>query len=516
MFESEYAKIAYMEKDGVVFHVWKKEAHFEDYRKPVEASLNMLKEHEGSMFIVDARNGFEDVKEDVDWGFSYFLPELKKTGCRIWGFILPEVSDIEGEIDLWTSEIEKNFEVIRAVSYEEILNRVTCKQLLDRIAIPRAVGTEGNNNIIEYLNRYFENNRYTMKRMPFSCMVWDAAESYMEWEDRKQLIMASPYAKGFHGEGTVQVVDTLEQLQSISCEASILILTGSMASEPLQPKDYPFYYPDEHKRIIDLLEEKNPLAIIAVTGKHPMCGLNPYPLFEDGNFHIPSAYLSPDDFSKIEEKVAGKCVKVHLASTCEEAASEQIVATKSVTNASGKIVICAHMDSKNDTTGALDNASGIVTALKLTERLQLENYDLDIVPFNSEEYYGANGELLYLEELRKNEDDIKLLINIDSVGHIGSKVEASLYNVSDDLQRTIAEIVEKREDIRLGEAWYAGDHAVFAFQGVCCIAIGSSDMWEGGLDGTHTRKDTVQTVDEKLLLETVDFIEEVVTAFEKM
>ena len=78
----------------------------------------------GSVFIVDARNGFEDVKEDVDWGFTFFLPELKKTGCKIWGFILPEVSEIEGEIDLWTKEIEKNFRVIRATSYEEILERI--------------------------------------------------------------------------------------------------------------------------------------------------------------------------------------------------------------------------------------------------------------------------------------------------------------------------------------------------------------------------------------------------------
>jgi len=39
-------------------------------------------------------------------------------------FILPEVSEIEGEIDLWTKEIEKNFRVIRATSYEEILERI--------------------------------------------------------------------------------------------------------------------------------------------------------------------------------------------------------------------------------------------------------------------------------------------------------------------------------------------------------------------------------------------------------
>ncbi len=123
MFESEFAKTEYIEKDGAVFHVWKKEAHFDDYRKPVIASLELLRDHKDSIFIVDARNGFEDVKEDVEWGFEYFLPELKKTGCRIWGFILPEVSDIEGEIDLWTSEIEKNFAVIRAVSYYDIIRK---------------------------------------------------------------------------------------------------------------------------------------------------------------------------------------------------------------------------------------------------------------------------------------------------------------------------------------------------------------------------------------------------------
>ena len=123
-FESDYAKCEYIDKDNVVFHVWKKEAHFDDYRKPVKASLEMLREHKKSIFIVDARNGFEDVPEDVEWGFEWFLPELKKTGCEIWGFLLPQVSKIEGEIDLWTKEIEKNFRVIRAESYEGILKQI--------------------------------------------------------------------------------------------------------------------------------------------------------------------------------------------------------------------------------------------------------------------------------------------------------------------------------------------------------------------------------------------------------
>lgn len=128
MFESEFAKVEYIEADNVVFHIWKKEAHFDDYRKPVTVSLELLREHRDSVFIVDARNGFEDTKEDVEWGVNHFLPELKKTGCKIWGFILPKVSDIEGEIDLWTREIEKNFKVIRAESYSDILSKIKHKK----------------------------------------------------------------------------------------------------------------------------------------------------------------------------------------------------------------------------------------------------------------------------------------------------------------------------------------------------------------------------------------------------
>ena len=53
MFESEFAKTEYIEKDGAVFHVWKKEAHFDDYRKPVIASLELLRDHKDSIFILE-------------------------------------------------------------------------------------------------------------------------------------------------------------------------------------------------------------------------------------------------------------------------------------------------------------------------------------------------------------------------------------------------------------------------------------------------------------------------------
>ena len=69
MFQSEFAKVDYIASDNVVFHIWKKEANFDDYRKTVAASLELLRQHKDSVFIVDARNGFEDTKEDVEWCF---------------------------------------------------------------------------------------------------------------------------------------------------------------------------------------------------------------------------------------------------------------------------------------------------------------------------------------------------------------------------------------------------------------------------------------------------------------
>ena len=124
MFDSEFASVYFIEKDNVVFHLWKKEAHFDDYRKPVMAALELIKEHQSIIFVVDARNGFEDTPEDVEWGFEYFLPELKKAGVRYWGFITEKDCAIEGEIDLWTREIKKNFKLRIAQSYSEILRQI--------------------------------------------------------------------------------------------------------------------------------------------------------------------------------------------------------------------------------------------------------------------------------------------------------------------------------------------------------------------------------------------------------
>ncbi len=104
-----------------------------------------------------------------------------------------------------------------------------------------------------------------------------------------------------------------------------------------------------------------------------------------------------------------------------------------------RIVLCAHIDSKLDTPGALDNAAGVVTLLLLAELLA--DYDgglgVEIVAINGEDYYAASGEKLYLEQNRGKLGDIVLSINLDAPGYRQGPTAYSLYECPDAIAAAI-------------------------------------------------------------------------------
>lgn len=122
-FDSDYAHVAYIEADEVVMLTWKKFASGDEYRTPVNFALELLCKYKNSNFVVDAKNGFEDDKEDVLWGVNTFIPEMAKTNCKQVAFILTEANEIEDEMDMWTQEFQKHFAVHKVTSYE---NAIIC------------------------------------------------------------------------------------------------------------------------------------------------------------------------------------------------------------------------------------------------------------------------------------------------------------------------------------------------------------------------------------------------------
>lgn len=120
-FDSEYCNVRYMENDNVVFLTWKKFAQSDNYRRPTLFALNLLKQYPHSNFVVDARNGFEDAEEDVEWGFSELLPNMAKSSCKYVVFIMQKASDMEEEMDMWTKEFGKYFAVSKAENYDQAI-----------------------------------------------------------------------------------------------------------------------------------------------------------------------------------------------------------------------------------------------------------------------------------------------------------------------------------------------------------------------------------------------------------
>ena len=61
-------------------------------------------------------------KADVEWGFSFLLPEIAKTGCKTVWFIMTQVNEdtIGEEMDMWTAEFLKYFAVKKVDDPEKI------------------------------------------------------------------------------------------------------------------------------------------------------------------------------------------------------------------------------------------------------------------------------------------------------------------------------------------------------------------------------------------------------------
>lgn len=119
LFDSQYGKVEYIEEDHTILLTWKEKCSFANYRNTTLAALSGLQAYDQSNLLIDARNGFEDEPEDVQWGFQMLLPAMAKTACRAVVLIMQIENDIEGEMDMWSKEFAKYFKVIRVRSYAE-------------------------------------------------------------------------------------------------------------------------------------------------------------------------------------------------------------------------------------------------------------------------------------------------------------------------------------------------------------------------------------------------------------
>jgi aminopeptidase YwaD len=168
----------------------------------------------------------------------------------------------------------------------------TAESYLQRLCVEipeRRVGSDGNRQATGFVADVFASYGFAVERPAFACMDWTSEGAHLSTAGASFAAHPSPYSPGGQAHAPLVVVSTVDELEQAELSGRIALLRGEIAREPLMPKNFPWWNPDEHKRIIGLLEAKQPAAIISATGRNPqMAGaVYPFPMFEDGDFDIP-------------------------------------------------------------------------------------------------------------------------------------------------------------------------------------------------------------------------------------
>ena len=377
---------------------------------------------------------------------------------------------------------------------------ILCNEITDR-----SVGSEGNRTA----TRYFENKvmslGWTTESQEFEAVDWIDGGGSLHCAEISFQVFVSPYSLGCDVEGQLVSVSSIDELERTNITGKLLLLRGEISKEQLMPKNFVFYNPEEHQKIISLLENGKPLAIICATGRNASLagGVYPFPLIEDGDFDIPSVYMTEEEGYRLLPFL-GMTAALTSISKRLLGMGYKVIARKG--DQSGKrIVITAHIDAKKGTPGALDNASGIVTLLLLA--VLLKDYAggnlIELVALNGEDYYAVPGQMRYLQAYQDRFHEILVNLNIDGAGYKDGPSAFSFYGLPKEMEKDIKEVIGHFDGITEGAQWVQGDHSIFIQRGRPAIAV--SSLWfTDHVDSqqiTHTPKDNIDLVDCHKLVE---------------
>jgi aminopeptidase YwaD len=232
------------------------------------------------------------------------------------------------------------------------------------VEIPsRRVGSEGNRAATAFFAEVTHMHGFHTETPEFPCIDWADGGANLTADAETFDVHASPYSLGVRADAPLAVVSTVEELEAVEAARRVLLLRGEIAREQLMPVNFPFYNPEEHRRIISLLQVRNPLAIVAATSRNPeLAGaVYPFPLIEDGDFDIPSVFTTEEEGIRLAAH-AGRVVSLDSRAERIPSTGCNVVARKGM-DAPHRTVLCAHIDAKRGTPGALDNAAGVVVLL---------------------------------------------------------------------------------------------------------------------------------------------------------
>jgi aminopeptidase YwaD len=370
----------------------------------------------------------------------------------------------------------------------------------------RPVGSSNNQKAQAYIGSMFREHGCEVEYQGFDCMDWTGREISLRVGDRSVPAAISPYSLPCEVTAEAVRVGNIHELEAGEIAGKVALLHGELTREAIMPKNFKFWNPEGHQKIVRLLESKKPAAIVAIsfnTGQ-------PTPIFEDGDFDVPSAVVSKRDGPLLLNSSAP--VSLKIVSTRRPSNGANVIARKPGKAGQSKIVFTAHLDTKPGTPGALDNASGIACLLTLSLLLQPCQFDrgIEFLAFNGEDYYSNAGEIAYLERFQHEFRNIFMNVNCDGVGLKGSQVGVAYMECPDALISLCERARGGFGRIEVIDPWYQGDHMLFVMKQVPALAVTSRAIFPLVDTVIHTRNDRLDLLDPDSILQTATYLAQVV------
>jgi aminopeptidase YwaD len=378
---------------------------------------------------------------------------------------------------------------------------------------PRLVGSGEAKTAAQYIAAVFQSAGLEVKTQPYPCPDWKSELARLELDGRMLPAVANTFSQPCDLTAPFIGLGSIEELAAADLQGKIALLYGQLTAEDLSPRSCTVYNPPQHQQIMQLLEEKAPVAVLTtrlVTGSTT-------PIIKDYDFLIPSATLPPESALAL---LGSSNASLHLRLDCSQSPSTSANVIGSRTGSRPeRIVLCAHYDTIWNCPGAYDNASGVAVLLALAQELAGRSLPigLELIAFSGEEL-NARGDEVYLASYgleiipifsgeQGQRDNTSLgpilaAINIDGVGHTLGTNTLATFAASDSFQQTVSGVRARFPGVAPVEAWPASNHYTFYSYAVPTLAVSSM----GIRSLMHLPTDTLEWMSRQKLEEVIALV----------
>lgn len=364
----------------------------------------------------------------------------------------------------------------------------------------RPTGSAPNKAATQYAAKVFRDLGLNATLQPFPCMDWKNEGAQLVVDGQEVQAIAAEYSLPCDVAGELVLVKNIAELKKASLENKICVMHGDLCKEPLMPKSFTFWNPEEHQEIIRQLEVKKPLAVITVSFLPDIA----VSIIQDGDFIVPCAAVKGNLLEALKKSKGNTTLR--LMTERRPSVASNVIATFG--EGKPRISFSAHIDTKPGTPGALDNGSGVAVLLTLASQIigKAHPYSIVFTLFNGEDYYSTPGETAYMQTYLQSPGEYVYAFNVDGVGMKESNTSYSFYECPSEMEAKIREIARAYQGVEQIEPWPMGDHMMFAMSGVPAIAITSSEIFSLVETVLHTQEDTLAHIDMAKLEQTVGFL----------